>query len=85
MDNISDEIVIVPLRELSYDDAKREIIRYIQKVGNRKVYISEIAEQLRLDIELIMQILREIEHQNQPNNCDVLEHTVYCIGCKYDY
>ena len=57
----SDEIVIVPLRELSYKDAKREIVKYIGSVGNRKVYISEIAEKLRLDIELIMQIFEELE------------------------
>lgn len=56
----SDEIVIVPLRELSYEDAKREIAEYIQHAGNRKVYVSELAEELRLDIELILQVIEEL-------------------------
>ena len=57
---LSDEIVIVQLRETSYDDAKIEIIEYIKDAG-RKVYISEIAEKLRLDIEVIMQVMDELE------------------------
>lgn len=56
----TDEIVIVPLRELPRDYAKKEIIDYIRNVGGRKVYISELAEKLRLDIELIMDIMDEL-------------------------
>ena len=56
----TDEIVIVPLRELPRDYAKKEIIDYIQNVGGRKVYISELAEKLRLDIELIIDIMDEL-------------------------
>lgn len=55
--NKEEQISIVPLRELSYEDAKREIVAYCQQAGNRKVYISEIAEKLRLDIELIADII----------------------------
>lgn len=44
--NKEEQISIVPLRELSYEDAKREIVAYSQQAGNRKVYISEIAEKL---------------------------------------
>ena len=58
---LSDEILIVPLRELSYKDAKNEITKYIQHAAGRKVYISELAEELRLDIELIMEVMEELE------------------------
>lgn len=58
---LSDEIVIVPLRELSYSDAKKEISEYIKKVGDRKVYISELAEELLIDFELIEEIIEEFE------------------------
>lgn len=61
----SDEIVIVPLRELPRDDAKKEIAEYIRRAGGRKVYISELAEELRLDIELIMEIMEELEAETQ--------------------
>jgi len=57
---ICDEIVIDSLRELPHDYAKKEIMDYIQNVGRRKVYISELAEKLRLDIELIMDIMDEL-------------------------
>lgn len=61
----TDEIVIVPLRELPRDYAKMEIARYIQQAGGRKVYISELAERLRLDIELIMEIIEELETETR--------------------
>lgn len=58
---LSDEILIVPLRELSHENAKKEITDYIQHAGGRKVYISELAEELRLDIELIMEVMEELK------------------------
>lgn len=57
----SNEIIIVPLREPSLEEAKLEIIEYLRDAEGRKVYISELAEKLRLDIELIMQIMDELE------------------------
>ena len=57
----TDEIVIVPLRELSYNDAKKEILEYIKRAGDRKVYISELAEELLTDFELIEEIIEELE------------------------
>ncbi len=60
-----DEIIIVPIRELPREYAKIEISRYIQQAGGRKVYISELAEELRLDIELIIEIMEEKpKHEN---------------------
>lgn len=64
---LSDEsgmIVIVPLRELPRDYAKIEIAEYIQRAGDRKVYISEIVEELCLDIELVKEIVEELKRSN---------------------
>lgn len=61
---ITDEsgmIVIVPLREIPHDYAKIEIAEYIQRAGDRKVYVSEIVEELCLDIELVMEIVEELK------------------------
>lgn len=57
------DIIIVPLRELSYENAKKEIVEHIEKAGKRKVYISEIVNELRLDIELTTDIVREWRDQ----------------------
>ena len=57
----TDEITIIPIRKLSYDDAKREIQAYIHKMGYRKVYVSEIAEKLVIDFDLIEDILEDIK------------------------
>jgi hypothetical protein len=56
----AEEIVIVPIRDLPYEDAKDEISNYIQQVNNKKVYISELAEKLRLNVELIEKIMEEL-------------------------
>lgn len=61
----SEEIVIVPLRELPHEYAKMEISEYVRLAGGRKVYISELAEKLRLDIELIMEIMEELETETR--------------------
>lgn len=52
-------IVITRLRDLSYEDAEKEIKDYLQKAGKRRVYVSEIVEKLRLDIELVADILHK--------------------------
>jgi hypothetical protein len=50
---------IVHVREIPYDYAKLEIIKYIQNAGDRNVYASELAEKLMLDYDLIIKILTE--------------------------
>lgn len=62
---LTDEIIIVPIREIPRDYAKKDIAEYIQRAGGRKVYISELAEELRLDIELIMEIMEELEAETR--------------------
>jgi len=59
---VSDEIVITNVRELTYEQAKKEILGYIDKIGKHKyVYISEIAKELTIDIDLIVEILEDID------------------------
>lgn len=57
----SGEIVVVFVRKLSYEDAKNEISEYIQRAGGRKVYITELAEELKLGCEQIMEIMKELD------------------------
>lgn len=56
----SDEIVISDVRNLTYEQAKKEILEYIDKVGINNMYISKIAEELKIDIDLIIDVLYEI-------------------------
>ena len=64
-----DSMLIVPLRELSYEDAKKEIIKYLENAGNRTVHVSEIVEKLSLDIELTAKILYQWRDQMCKNQC----------------
>jgi hypothetical protein len=50
-------IVFIFPRELTYAEAKIEIESYMKKVGGRKVYISELAEELKIDMDLIKEVL----------------------------
>jgi len=47
------------VRKLSRAQAKEEILDYLDEMG-RKAYISEIAEELYIDFDLIESILEEI-------------------------
>lgn len=57
--DIEDDVIIVQLRDLSYEDAEKEILDYLQNAGKRRVYVSEIVEKLSLDIELVADILHK--------------------------
>ncbi len=56
-------IKIVDVREIPRNYAKLEIIKYMHNKGDRKVYISEIVEELCFDIELVKNIVEEIENE----------------------
>jgi hypothetical protein len=53
-------LIIVPIREISYKNAKNEILQYIKDNKNKRPYISELAEYLQIDMELIEKILDDI-------------------------
>jgi len=57
----SGEIVIDPIRELSDEDAKKEISKYIQSAGDERFSISGIAGELKLDIERIIAVMIELD------------------------
>lgn len=54
-------LIIIDVRDLSYEEAMSEIGAYIKSVGGRRVYISEVALKLQIDMELIEEILEDIQ------------------------
>jgi len=52
------------VRDIDYLDARREIEAYIENVGFRRVYISELVEELQIDMDLIEQILNDIRRSS---------------------
>jgi len=61
----TDNFVFVPTRDIDYLDAKREIEEYIEKVRFRKVYISELVEELQIDMDLVKQILDDMRESHK--------------------
>lgn len=83
------DIVVVQIRELSYEDAKKEIMQYIEKSKDRNIYISEIVKELRLDIELVIDIVTEWKDHMCKQSCKENIHgfTSYncpIINCRYN-
>jgi hypothetical protein len=70
---------IVHVREIPYDYAKLEIIKYIQNAGDRNVYASELAEKLMLDYDLNNRLKLELAKRlkNLDKKC--------CFSITYDY
>lgn len=57
------EIEIVDLQEISREEAKKQVIDYF--IEHKSAWLSEIAEKLRLDIELIIDITNELEKEGK--------------------
>lgn len=89
-EEITDEIIIVPVRELSYADAKKEIIEHLECSGKRTVYVSEVVENLRLDIELTADIVQQWRDRECRNICaeerfyGYTSYTCPVIGCRFN-
>lgn len=89
-EEITDNIIIVPLRELSHEDAKKEIIEYLESTGKTKVYVSEIVEKLRLDIELTEEIVQQWRNQKCRNLCiedgfyGYTSYTCPVVDCRFN-
>jgi hypothetical protein len=62
MTRISPNICIVPVREVTYEEAKVEIAEFIKSRNNR-VYISEIVEKLHIDIDLIIEVVENLKER----------------------
>lgn len=56
---MDDEIIVSTVREVSYNVAKKEILDYIEHSNSEEVHISELAEELSIEFELIEEILRK--------------------------
>jgi hypothetical protein len=87
---LSKDIEIVPIRNLLYEDAEKEIIEYLQNAGKRRVYISEIVKKLRLDIDLVADILHKWRDQMCKDICEedgFIGYTSYdcpVVDCRFN-
>ncbi|MCK4223826.1 MAG: hypothetical protein KAX39_01515 [candidate division Zixibacteria bacterium] len=63
-ENYSDKAEnLIVLREVPKRQAKKEIVQLFQKCGS--LYYSDIAEQLRLDLELVVDLCSELEKEGK--------------------
>lgn len=54
---------VIKLRDIDYETAKKEILGYYREYS--EAYISEVAEDLELDLELVSQIIDELEKEGR--------------------
>lgn len=54
---------VIILKEVTYEEAKSMVEDYLKT--NKTAYISEIVEDLRLDLELVHQIIEELKTENK--------------------
>ena len=58
-------ILIIDVREMSYEDAKKEIIEYRKPPYNYDAGLAELVDALWLDIDVVMQIVDELNKEHQ--------------------
>ncbi len=56
-------IEIIDIRDVSKENAKKEIIDYLKR--NRKAYPSDVADALRLDFDLVLEITKELAKEGR--------------------
>jgi len=54
---------VIKLRDINYDDVKKEILGYYRNYD--EAYLSEVSENLELDLELVIQITEELEQEGR--------------------
>lgn len=87
---LSKDIETVTVRDLSYENAEKEVIGYLEKTGKRRVFISEIVEKLKLDIGLVADIVNKWRDHMCKNSCEedgFMGYTSYScsvIDCAYN-
>lgn len=62
LDDELDHAIIIPVRDLAYNEAKREIEAYVDKLqsdGDTELSIGEIARHLRLDLDIVIDVFEE--------------------------
>jgi hypothetical protein len=56
-------IKVIKIRDIDYETAKKEVLGYYQSY--EEAYISEVAEYLELDLEIVVQITEELEKEGR--------------------
>ncbi|WP_297897536.1 ribbon-helix-helix domain-containing protein [Methanobrevibacter sp.] len=51
-------IKVIKIRDIDYDTAKKEVLGYYKSFG--EAYISEVADNLELDLELVSKIVQNL-------------------------
>jgi len=54
---------VIRLRDINYDSAKKEVLGYYRSYD--EAYLSEVSENLELDLELVIQITEELEKEGR--------------------
>ncbi|MGZ7210271.1 MAG: hypothetical protein ACXVHV_10355 [Methanobacterium sp.] len=54
---------VIRIRNINYDMAKKEVLGYYRSYD--EAYISEVSEDLELDLELVVQITKELENEGR--------------------
>ena len=54
---------VIKLRDVEYETAKKEVLGYYRSYD--EAYISEVAEDLELDLELVIRITEELEKEGR--------------------
>ena len=54
-------IKFMQIRDASYKEAKKEIIEFLKV--NENAYTSEISEKLRLDVDLVLKVLKDLQKE----------------------
>ncbi len=58
-----EDIEVIDLRDISYKQAKKEILDYIKSKG--RAWTSEIADDLRLDLQVVINALKELSDEEK--------------------
>ncbi len=56
-------VKIIKIRDVDYESAKKEVLGYYRSYD--EAYISEVSEDLELDLELVCQITEELEKEGR--------------------
>lgn len=56
-------VKIIKIRDIDYEAAKKEILGYYRSYD--EAYVSEVSEDLEIDLELVYQIIEELEREGR--------------------
>jgi len=61
-------IIIKDVRDIPYEDAKKEIIEFIEGKESKDVYAGDIIEALTLDIDVVFKVLTELGYIDEADS-----------------